>query len=108
MSLVTRVHELTGRMPHRHRVVLGWQLQRSAISIPSNIAEGAGRHHRREFRQYIGVARRSLCELETQLLLGIEIRAFDASDAAEALALVDEVGRMLNRLAIRLRDIARH
>ncbi len=78
-------------------------MNRAVVSIPSNIAEGVGRHHRGEYRQYVGIARGSLRELETQLLLGVRIGAFGMERVAEALSLADQIGRMLSRLASRLR-----
>jgi four helix bundle protein len=103
IDLAARVFALSGSLAPRYRFSLGDQMNRAVVSIPSNIAEGVGRHHRREYRQHVGVARGSLREVETQLLLGMRIGAFSAEDAAEPLAIADEIGRMLSRLASRLR-----
>ncbi|MGH7518407.1 MAG: four helix bundle protein [Gemmatimonadales bacterium] len=102
MDLAVRVHEITVAMPARHRFSLAEQMNRAAVSIPSNIAEGAGRRHRGEYRYHVGIARGSVAELETQLLLGVRVEAIPASHAAEPLRLADEVSRMLLGLARRL------
>lgn len=99
MDLAVRVHEITGAMPPRHRFSLAEQLNRASVSVPSNIAEGAGRCHRGEYHHHIGIARASVAELETQLLLAVRVSAIGAGDAAQPLELLTEVGKMLSGLA---------
>ncbi|HET8623175.1 MAG TPA: four helix bundle protein [Gemmatimonadales bacterium] len=84
-------------------VSLAEQVNRAAVSAPSNIAEGVARLSRGEFRYHVSIALGSIRELETQLLLGARIGAVPAGDAAEVLAMADEVGRMLTRLGHRLK-----
>jgi four helix bundle protein len=67
MELAVAVYGLTKSFPREEVFGLTSQLRRSAISIPSNIAEGQGRLNTREFQQFLGVARGSNCELQTQL-----------------------------------------
>ena len=67
MNLVEVVYRKTDRFPAREIYGLTAQIRRAAISVPSNIAEGAGRNSSREFFQYLGIATGSLAELETQL-----------------------------------------
>src|SRR4029077_1955006 len=74
------------------------QLRRAAVSVPSNIAEGQARLSTGEFRQFLGNARGSLMEVETQILIARDLN-YLANDAAERLlALTAEVGRTLNGL----------
>jgi len=67
MDLAVRVSEIAEQLIAQRRFALADQIQRAATSVPSNIAEGHGRLTRREWRHYLGQARGSLYELETQL-----------------------------------------
>lgn len=67
MELTALVYRITQQFPREEAFGLSAQLRRAAISIPSNIAEGQGRLNRKEFRQFLSVARGSNCELQTQL-----------------------------------------
>lgn len=98
MALVSAVYKLTGTFPNSERFGLASQIQRAAVSIPSNIAEGQGRLATKEFRQFLGVARGSLKELETQLLISIDLGYASREQTDACLDLADEVGRMLNAL----------
>jgi four helix bundle protein len=74
MDLAAQVYSLTARFPKEELYGLTSQIRRSAVSIPSNIAEGAARHSRKEFIQFLHIASGSVAELETQLLLAIRMR----------------------------------
>jgi len=71
MQLVKTVYQMTSDFPAEERDGLAQQMQRAAVSIPSNIAEGAGRNSAKEFLNFIGISRGSLAELETQLQLAV-------------------------------------
>ncbi len=73
IRLVKAVYELTSRFPGSERYALSDQLRRAAVSIPSNIAEGAGREGDKEFLRFLVMARGSLAEVETQLIIGREL-----------------------------------
>jgi four helix bundle protein len=73
MDLAAQVYSLTTRFPKEELYGLTSQIRRSAVSIPSNIAEGAARHSRKEFIQFLHIASGSVAELETQLLLAIRM-----------------------------------
>lgn len=73
MDLVAQVYSLTNRFPKEELYGLTSQLRRAAISIPSNIAEGAARQSRKEFVQFLHVASGSIAELETHLLLAARL-----------------------------------
>ena len=73
MELVAEVYLLAKKLPKEEIYALSNQLRRSAVSIPSNIAEGQGRNSTKEFIQFIAIAKGSKAELETQLLLCVKI-----------------------------------
>jgi len=78
------------------------QMRRAAVSIPSNIAEGRARHTTCEFIQFISHAEGSVAELDTQLILSVELRFARAENADVASELVSELRRMLNVLRRKL------
>ncbi len=73
MELVKTVYELTREFPKEEIYGLTSQVRRAAVSIPSNLAEGAARNSPKEFVQFLGIAKGSLSELETQLLISAEL-----------------------------------
>ena len=98
MSLAKTVYQLTRTFPDDERFGLTSQLRRAAVSVPSNIAEGQGRLSKGEFRQFLGTARGSVFEAETQLLHAPEYNYIDPAVLQPALELAGEVSRMLNGL----------
>lgn len=74
------------------------QLRRAAVSVPSNIAEGQGRISTGEFKQFLGNARGSLMEVETQILIARELGYLEPDESENLLSLSAEVGRILNGL----------
>jgi four helix bundle protein len=99
MDVAVATYRLTATFPQYEQYGLCSQLRRSAVSIPSNIAEGSGRESRKDFRQFVLIARGSTCELQTQLLLAARLGYCTGLQADELLQRVNEVGRMLNGLA---------
>lgn len=77
ISLAEKVYELTSQFPLEEKFGLISQLKRASVSVPSNIAEGAGRNTKGEFNQFLGIAVGSLFELETQLILAKRFRFID-------------------------------
>ena len=112
LAMVKLIYELTRSFPQDERFGLVAQMRRAAVSVPSNIAEGQSRHTRGEFIQFISHAEGSLAELDTQLLIAIELGFCSPSQAEGLLSLVDELQRMLNglrqKLATRHSPLATH
>jgi four helix bundle protein len=98
MELVTEIYRMTHKFPKEELFGLMSQLRRAAVSIPSNIAEGKGRLSKGEFRQFLGNARGSLAEVETQILIAQNLSYFDKSEAKRLLTMAEEVGKVLNGL----------
>jgi four helix bundle protein len=73
-------------------------MRRAAVSIPSNIAEGQARHTTKEFIQFISLAEGSVAELETQLILGVDLGYCAQSQTEEAFCLIADLRNMLNAL----------
>jgi four helix bundle protein len=98
IDFVVGCYRLTERFPRTEQYGLAAQLQRAAVSVPSNIAEGAGRHHTKEYVRHLGVARGSLFEAETQIIIAGRLGYVADADTRPLLAAVGEIGRMLHGL----------
>ena len=95
IQLSVLVYRLSNQFPREETYGLTSQMRRAAVSISSNIAEGAGRLNSREYKQYLGIARGSSFELQTQLTIAGELGFGDSAQLRAAEVLCDEVGRML-------------
>ncbi len=98
MQLTIAVYALTKVFPQDERFGLTSQMRRSAVSIPSNIAEGQGRLNVGEFKQFLGIARGSNYEVQTQLELARELGFANGESIENAEGLSHEVGRMIYAL----------
>lgn len=101
--LVKAVYEITKTFPESEMYGLISQMRRCAISIPSNIAEGYGRKSSKEFAQFYAIAYGSALELETQVIIAIELKFVSDKEIATTLSLLDEILRMLNSLTRKMR-----
>jgi four helix bundle protein len=103
MDLAERIYELTRAFPQKEVYALSNQMQRAAVSIPANVAEGHARDSTREFLHYISIALGSLAELETHLILAGRLSYLGESDVSITLSSADELGRMLRGLQKKLK-----
>lgn len=103
MDLVIEIYQVTARFPSTERFGLTSQIQRAAVSIPSNIAEGAARGSNRGFLNALHIARGSLNELDTQLIIAQRLGYIQDSEAASLAVRLGELDRILNGLIISLR-----
>jgi four helix bundle protein len=98
MELVTMTYKLSAKFPKEETFGLKSQLRRAAVSIPSNIAEGQGRLSMKEFRHFLGQARGSLLEVETQVQIAQNLEYVQGRETEPVFAACAEVGRILNGL----------
>ena len=98
MDLAVQTYELTRSFPSEERYGMISQLRRAAASVAANIAEGQGRHHIKEFLNHLSMARGSLMEVETFLLLSERVGYVSSEKTKPLLSLSDEVSRMLSGL----------
>lgn len=97
MELTVAVYHLTENFPREEVFGLTSQLRRSAISVPSNIAEEQGRLNTGEFRQFLGIALGSNCELQTQLEIACRIGLGNSQLLNDAESLSHEVGKIISQ-----------
>ena len=103
MDLVAEIYRLSVTFPKEEVFGLTSQLRRAAVSIPSNIAEGQAKSSRGEFQLYLGHARDSLAELETQIMIARNLNYLSETEAVGLLEQAAEVGRILNGLLAALK-----
>lgn len=102
MEMAKKVYEITEKFPKKEIFGLTSQMRRCAVSIPSNIAEGAGRGSDSDFSRFLIIARGSLCELETQYLLSKQLGFIP--DSADMLLEIQQLMQMLAGLIRHLKN----
>ena len=98
MDLAANIHQVVSRFPKHETYALAHQLRRASVSVPSNIAEGQQRQSRREFLNFLTIARGSLAECQTQVLLAKRFAYIDEITGTDLLHLIADTGRLLNAL----------
>ena len=101
MDLVDEIYKLVRLLPKEEIFALSDQMRRAVVSIPSNIAEGYERKSKKEYSQFLSMARSSRAELETQMIICIRQGFFSREQTDKAFALCDEIGKMLNALILK-------
>ena len=96
IAIAKAIYGLTQRFPAEEKFGLVAQMRRAAVSVPSNLAEGQARRTTGEFVQFISHAEGSAAELDTQLILAVELGFCAKSKAVRVYQLIDEERRMLN------------
>lgn len=95
MELVRTIYLQTDRFPKDELYGLRSQMERAAVSIPSNIAEGYLRRHRKEYIQFLSISLSSAAELETQILVCKSLNKFKEIDFIKSESILEEVMKML-------------
>ena len=98
IDLVEELYRVTRLFPKDEQFVLVCRMRRSAISIPSNIAEGYGRKDRGDYRRHVSIANGSLKELETQVIIAGRLSLAERDELDLSWQLLQDVGKMLSRL----------
>ncbi|AKI96518.1 four helix bundle protein [Kosmotoga pacifica] len=104
MFLAKKIYEITKSFPTYEQYGLSLQMQRAAVSVPSNIAEGSGRNHKKEFVQFLYHSRGSLLELETQVELSKMLDYLDEENYLEVSSLIKRTHRIINGLIFSLKN----
>ena len=98
IDLVTDVYKGTERFPKEERYGLTSQIRRAAVSIPANIAEGAGRHSKKEFAHFLSNSQGSASELETELVIAPRLGYLDETTFARLISQLERIGRRITGL----------
>ena len=93
------IYELTSEFPKHELYGMTSQMRRAAVSIASNITEGSARSSRKDFNQFVLIAKGSLCELQTQLIIANRLRYVSAQRMATAERQAQEIAQMLSGLS---------
>ena len=102
MDLVQLVYQATKTFPKEELYGLTNQVRRAVVSIPSNIAEGQARQSSAEFKNFLSIARGSLAEVETQLLIAMRLNYLTQEQLAPIMAVHQEVSKMIPALMAKL------
>jgi four helix bundle protein len=105
MDLVEQIYTLTKTFPDEERFGLTSQMRRAAVSVPANIAEGYGRKHRGDYLHHLSMARGSLMELETHLMIAVRLRFCTDEHLRSPWETCQETGKMLNGLISSLNPV---
>ena len=104
MTLVTEVYKASANFPADERFGLTSQLRRCVVSIPSNIAEGFGRDTTNDYLRFLGIAKGSLYEAQTQIEIGRNLQFIEESRFSILLEQAREIERMLTSMIRKLRE----
>lgn len=104
IELVLLVYTVTKTFPREELYALADQLKRSSVSVPSNIAEGYGRHTDNDFIRFLNISRGSLFELQTQLEISFRLGFLNSEEYEKLMSLAVEIDKMLNALVSKIKQ----
>lgn len=93
-----QIYDLTGKFPLEEKFGLANQIQRAAVSIPSNIAEGYGRNSDKEMIRFLSITKGSLYEVETQLYIAIDLKYLSEKETQSVMEQCNEISKMITGL----------
>jgi four helix bundle protein len=106
LELVLEVYKGTEHFPREERYGLTGQIRRAAVSIPANIAEGAGRHSQKEFAHFLSNSQGSASELETELIIAHRLGYLTEAGFQKLTGQLERIGRLITGLTRHVRDQA--
>ncbi|NVK84316.1 MAG: four helix bundle protein [Cytophagia bacterium] len=99
IDLTESIYLVSAKFPSEEKFGLTSQIRRASVSVPSNISEGSGRNSKGEFKQFLGIANGSLCEVETQLIIAEKLNIVNESEELEGLFdKIDHIQKMIFKL----------
>jgi four helix bundle protein len=104
VDISVKIYEITERFPKSEQYGITNQIRRSSVSIPSNIAEGSERNSNKEFGQFLSIAKGSLAELKTQLIIANRILFLDKNGFEELKNDIESISKMLTALRKAIRN----
>jgi four helix bundle protein len=106
MKLAVEVYKISDKLPHQEKYILISQINKCAVSIPSNIAEGCGRNSSKEYIYFLSIAQGSAFELETQLIICQELNYANREDLESVFSTLLEIQKMLFSLQDKIKRTA--
>lgn len=104
IEIVKQIYKLSNKFPSEEKFGLRSQITRASVSIPSNIAEGCSRSSEIEFKRYLEIAIGSLFEVETQLIIAIELGFIKSDELKIIFDLLDVEAKMINSLVRKIKN----
>ena len=96
MELVTKIYSITNSFPNQERFGLTSQIQRAAVSIPANIAEGSAKSSNKDFARFLEMSIGSSFELETELIIALNLKYIDSVVFTNIETKINEIQKMIN------------
>jgi four helix bundle protein len=104
VALATKIYRSSQNFPKEEKYALTSQLRRCAVSISSNIAEGAGRNTNKDFKRFLSIAYGSSCELETQIIIATRLNFISSSKSSELCNEINEIQKMIYSFSNKLKN----
>ncbi len=104
MQIVKSVYKVANKLPKEEKFGLISQLKRAAVSVPANIAEGCSRYSEKDFNRFLQISIGSLFEVETELLLCVQLEFIEKNEITDLLQLIDEEEKMISKMIAKVKE----